>query len=233
MHLYRIGIPNLMTHPNPMDANFSKDRERMVQEQIIRRRISDPATLASMRQVPRDVFVPSTLRQYAYDDGPLPIGEGQTISQPYIVALMTQAAELNASSIVLEIGTGSGYAAAILSRIAKEVYTIERIRSLAEVAQHRFLELDYKNVHVKVGDGSLGWPEKGPFDAIIVTAGAPVVPASFLSQLKVGGRVIIPVGNTFTQELLRLRKTEQNTYLQEILELVRFVPLIGKQGWEA
>lgn len=203
----------------------------MVREQLVPRGIRDAATLAAMETVPRHLFVPSDARSYAYSDGPLPIGEGQTISQPYIVALMTQAAELTPASIVLEIGTGSGYAAAVLSRIAQEVYTIERLPHLAERAEATLKEIEYQNVHIKVDDGTLGWAEKGPFDAIIVTAGAPTVPAAYVEQLKPSGRIIIPVGDSFAQHLLRLRKTKDNLYTQEILEYVRFVPLIGKNGW--
>lgn len=214
-----------------MDQDFSFLRQRMVREQLEPRGIDDPAALAAMRTVPRHLFVPISLANYAYSDSPLPIGEGQTISQPYIVALMTQAAQLNKSSKVLEIGTGSGYAAAILSCIAKQVYTVERIPELAEKAEKLFLELGYTNIKVLVGDGSLGWPENGPYDAIIVTAGAPVVPQSFLTQLNIGGKVIIPVGDSLSQQLLRLRKTKEGEYSRELLGLVRFVPLIGEQGW--
>lgn len=214
-----------------MDLDFSHLRQRMVQEQIARRGVSDSKVLEAMRSVPRHLFISPTLQANAYDDNPLPIGEGQTISQPYIVALMIQAAQVDSSSKVLEIGTGSGYAAAVLSRIAKEVHTIERLPGLAKKAAEVLTALDYGNVHVHVGDGSLGLPEQGPYDAIIVTAGAPVVPLSFSSQLNVGGRIIIPVGDALSQELLRLRKTAENTFSQEVIEFVRFVPLIGKEGW--
>ena len=162
------------------------ERERMVARQIRPRGIDDQATLNAMLEVPRHLFVPSALRSAAYEDGPLPIGEGQTISQPYIVALMTQAAELDRESVVLEIGTGSGYGAAVLSRLAKEVYTVERIPALAIQAEKVLKECGYDNVHVKVENGTLGWPDKGPYDAILVTAGAPFVPEPFSSQLKTG-----------------------------------------------
>lgn len=215
-----------------MNEPFASLRTKMVEEQIKRRGIRDLATLNAMLEVPRHLFVPHHMEQYAYEDGPLLIGHGQTISQPYIVALMTEAAELKPDSVVLEIGTGSGYAAAVLSKISKEVYTVERIPELSEQAEKVIHQLGYSNIHFKVGDGTLGWKEKGPFDAILVTAGAPVVPESFLEQLKVGGRVIIPVGDSISQQLLRLRKNEKNTYDRELLELVRFVPLIGEQGWK-
>ncbi len=215
-----------------MQNSYEAQRKNMVEMQIRRRGIIDPATLQAMQEVPRHLFVPENLRPYAYDDGPLPVGSGQTISQPYIVALMTQAAEIAPGSIFLEIGTGSGYAAAIASRLAKEVYTIERIPALTEQAQVIINQLNYDNIYFKIGDGTLGWPEKGPFDAIVVTAGAPVIPESFLPQLKVGGRVIIPVGDAISQQLWRLRKLPDNTYFREMLEFVRFVPLIGKEGWQ-
>lgn len=205
-------------------------REAMVEHQIKRRGVNDPATLKAMLEVPRHLFVPPDLQKFAYEDSPLPIGQGQTISQPYIVALMTQAAELAPDAAVLEIGTGSGYAAAVLSRIVAKVYTIERLEPLALQAETQLKELGYDNVIVKAGDGTLGWPEAAPFDAIIVTAGAPVVPASFLSQLKEGGKVIIPVGDALSQQLLRLRKNK-GQFQREMLEHVRFVPLIGEQGW--
>lgn len=203
----------------------------MVDNQIRRRSVSDKAALAAMLEVPRHLFVPENIRKYAYEDSPLSIGHGQTISQPFIVALMIQAAQLEPDAVVLEIGTGSGYAAAVLSRMVKDVYTIERIPNLSAGAGKVIKQLGYSNVHLKIGDGSLGWPEKGPYDAIIVTAGAPVVPDSFLNQLKTGGRIIIPVGDAISQQLLRLRKTSNGQLTQEILEWVRFVPLIGKQGW--
>ncbi|MGA8164661.1 MAG: protein-L-isoaspartate(D-aspartate) O-methyltransferase [Waddliaceae bacterium] len=211
---------------------YVEKRKQMVEYQLIPRDIHDPATLESMAAVPRHCFVPSKLHHYAYEDGPLEIGYGQTISQPYIVALMTQAAEVESSSHVLEIGTGSGYAAAILSLIVQEVYTVERIPQLATQAQERFAQLGYDNIHVKVANGTLGWPEKAPFDAIIVTAGAPVIPESLLEQLKPAGRMVIPVGDAFSQELVRIRKSLTGKDHHEFLGPVRFVPLIGEEGWE-
>lgn len=207
-------------------------RQRMIEEQIKRRGVSDPATLNAMSIVPRHEFVPSLLKESAYEDTPLPIGLGQTISQPYIVALMTQSAELKPGETILEIGTGSGYAAAVLSRIVDHVFTIERIDDLVQRSKSCYKELGYHNIEVKSGDGSLGWPEKGPFDAIIVTAGAPVIPHSLKEQLKPGGRLIIPVGDAFSQKLLRIRKDKDNHFTEETVEFVRFVPLIGEEGWK-
>jgi protein-L-isoaspartate(D-aspartate) O-methyltransferase len=215
-----------------MDEGYALLRRGMVERQLRWRGIKDEKVLSSMESVPRHLFVPLSLEGYAYEDSPLPIEEGQTISQPYIVALMIQAAEVTSESRVLEIGTGSGYAAAVLSRIVKEVYTVERIETLAVKAKERFASLNYENIFVKIGDGTLGWAEKGLFDAIIVTAGAPVVPHSLQDQLKSGGRLVVPVGNAFMQELKRYRKGE-GLLTAETLEFVRFVPLIGKEGWKA
>ena len=209
---------------------LNEDRERMVATQIEARGITDPFVLDAMRSVPRERFVPASLAECAYDDGPLPIGEGQTISQPYIVAVMTQAARIKPGERVLEIGTGSGYGAAVLSRVAAEVYTIERIGALAETARRRLSELGYANVHVLEGDGSLGWAEHAPYDAILVTAGAPRVPKTLLSQLVIGGRLIMPVGPHYGQRLVRVTRTDSHEYDHENLEAVAFVPLIGAEG---
>jgi protein-L-isoaspartate(D-aspartate) O-methyltransferase len=206
-------------------------RQEMVKRQLIPRGIRDSATLDSFLRVPREHYCLPSYRSHAYDDGPLPIGEGQTISQPYIVALMTQAAELGPNSTVLEIGTGSGYQAAILSNIAHRIYTVERIPSLAETAREALKRDGFLNVEVKVDDGTLGWPEKGLFDAIIVTAAGPDIPKSLLEQLKVGGRLIIPIGDAWSQRLVRVRKLSATETREEHLENVRFVPLIGEQGW--
>ena len=213
-------------------TDFDAKRKKMVETQLIPRSITDAATLESMSKVPRHLFVPEEIIDYAYEDGPLKIGHGQTISQPYIVALMTQAAQLTPSSKVLEIGTGSGYAAAVLSRIVQEVYTIERIPELAEQAREKLASIGYDNVKVKLANGTLGWPEMGPFDAIIVTAGGPEVPKSLLNQLETDGRLVIPVGSHFSQELVRVRNLGSGEYVQEFLGAVRFVPLIGEEGWE-
>jgi len=209
-------------------------REQMVEDQIAARGVRDPGVLAAMRAVPRDAFVVDGLARLAYDDRPLPIGDGQTISQPYIVAAMTEALGLQPRDRVLEIGTGSGYAAAVLATIVAEVYTIERLESLAESARRRLAELGYANVRVRCGDGSLGWPEHAPYDAIVVTAGGPDVPPSLLRQLAVGGRLVMPVGATpRVQELVRVTRTAETAYERETLEKVAFVPLIGAEGWSA
>ena len=198
----------------------------MVERQLLPRGIHDEKVIAAMLQVPRHQFVPERLQDEAYADGPLPIGEGQTISQPYIVALMTEAARLKPTDKVLEIGTGSGYQAAILAKIVKEVYTVERIASLSQHAQKTCEALGYTNIHFKIDDGTLGWPEHALYDAILVTAGAPELPQALLEQLAPHGSLIIPVGDTTSQQLLRITHTTQ-----ELIELVRFVPLIGEQGW--
>lgn len=204
----------------------------MVEEQLVARGIRDPAVLAAMDKVPRDKFVSELQARYAYEDGPLPIGEGQTISQPYIVAVMTEALGLTRADRALEIGTGSGYAAAVLAEIASEVYTVERLAPLAERARRRLRDLGYANVHVLTGDGTLGWPEHAPYDAIVVTAGGPRVPDALLDQLAVGGRLVIPVGDLpCAQRLVRVVRTGADDYRHEPLEEVAFVPLIGAQGW--
>ena len=211
---------------------LTRDRERMVTTQIETRGITDPLVLAAMRAVPREHFVPATLARFAYDDRPLPIGEGQTISQPYIVAVMAQAVGLKPGARVLEIGTGSGYGAAVLSRIAAEVYTVERVRALVEEARDRLAGLGYANVHVLEGDGTLGWAEHAPYDAIVVTAGGPRVPEALLSQLAAGGRLIMPVGSGARhQRVVGVTRTEAAEYRYEDLEEVAFVPLIGAEGW--
>jgi protein-L-isoaspartate(D-aspartate) O-methyltransferase len=211
---------------------LSEDRERMVTTQIEGRGITDPLVLDAMRAVPRERFVPASMARFAYDDGPLPIGKGQTISQPYIVAVMTAAVRIKPGERALEIGTGSGYGAAVLSRIAGEVYTVERIGELAESARRRLAELGYDNVHVLEGDGSLGWPEHAPYEAILVTAGGPRVPKALLHQMAVGGRLIMPVGaDPRSQRLVRVTRTDAHEYEDENLEYVAFVPLIGAEGW--
>jgi protein-L-isoaspartate(D-aspartate) O-methyltransferase len=207
-------------------------RERMVEQQISARGIRSPLVLKAMRAVAREQFVPEHLREFAYEDAPQPIEDGQTISQPYIVALMADAALLSGGEKVLEIGTGSGYAAAILARIAGEVYTIERISSLASKAAATLSSLGFSNVHVRHGDGTLGWPEQGPFDAIIVSASSPKIPETLKTQLKTGGRLIVPVGEDFrAQELLRVTRLDEDTYKTEDIADVRFVPLLGQEGW--
>jgi len=220
--------------PPAWARDFRDERERMVEIQIAARGIRDPWVLHAMRTVPRERFVPASLQESAYDDGPLPIGEGQTISQPYIVARMTETVEPRPGDRALEIGTGSGYAAAVLATIVSEVYTIERLGGLADTAGRRLAALGYRNVHVRCGDGTLGWPEHAPYDAIIVTAGGPFVPSSLLEQLAIGGRLIMPVGSTLRfQQLVRVTRLTADTYRREELEGVAFVPLIGKHGWGA
>jgi protein-L-isoaspartate(D-aspartate) O-methyltransferase len=212
--------------------DFTQRRRQMVNTQLAGRDIHDPAVLEAMRIVPREAFVPTDKAQLAYADSPLPIGHGQTISQPYIVAMMTQALELASQERVLEIGTGSGYAAAILSRIARQVFTVERHAELAHEAEIRFRELGYDNIHVHIGDGTLGWPEHAPYDAIVVTAGGPDIPDPLLEQLAIGGRLVIPVGVKFdVQQLVCVRRSSDDEYVRENLVGVRFVPLVGAAGW--
>ena len=200
----------------------------MVASQLAARGIRDPRVLDAMRTVPREAFVPEYLRESAYLDSPLPIGSGQTISQPHVVAFMIEALDLKGGEKVLEIGAGSGYAAAVLGQIAGQVYAIERIRELADRARETLDALGYDNVQVRHGDGTKGWPEQAPFDAIAVAAGAKKVPEPLKHQLKEGGRVIIPVGrNAPFQQLKRITRVSQNEYAEEDLIPVRFVPLIG------
>lgn len=213
-------------------VNFEIARKRMVQEQLVARGITTPHLLDVFRKVPRHLFVQEAMAVQAYSDGPLPIGEKQTISQPYIVALMTDLLELTSKDHVLEIGTGSGYQTAILASLVRRVWTIERIRPLAMQARKVLDTLHLLNVNIKVGDGTLGWPEEGPFDAILVTAGAPAVPETLAAQLAPGGRLVIPVGDEANQTLLRIRKSADGTLSQETGIGCRFVPLIGQQGWQ-
>jgi len=204
----------------------------MVEKQIAGRGVEHQAVLDAMRAVPREKFVPEAAVDFAYEDRPLGIEAGQTISQPYVVALMAAALELSPRDRVLEIGAGSGYAAAVLSRVAAEVYAIERHAVLVELARRRMKDLGYDNVHIFHGDGTLGCPEHAPYDAIVVSAGGPSVPDALRAQLVIGGRLVIPVGTTPPeQELLRVTRTGQNEYEQEDLGSVRFVPLIGVHGW--
>jgi len=211
--------------------NFQRNRLRMVEEQIAGRGIKDPRLIVAMRKVPRHLFVEEALQDQAYSDHPLPIGEKQTISQPYMVALMTEALALTGKEKVLEIGTGSGYQAAILAELASKVFTVERILSLAMRARELLLQLNYSNVEVKFSDGTVGWPDESPFDAIMVTAGSPEIPQPLIDQLKVGGRMAIPVGDANAQDLIRIVKTEDGIK-KENWGGCRFVKLIGKYGWE-
>ena len=207
-------------------ADLAAARERMVVEQIEARDVTDKLTLAALRKVPRHLFVTPGSAKHAYEDYPLPIGHGQTISQPYIVAFMTQALGLKGGEKVLEVGTGSGYQAAVLAEIAKSVYTIEILEPLADEARERLARLGYKNVKVRSGDGYLGWPEAAPFDAIIVTAAAPRIPEPLKDQLKEGGRLVIPVGDEY-QELMVVTRRGGSFEEQRVIP-VRFVPMTGK-----
>jgi len=209
------------------DAEQWRRLQAMVDSQIEGRGLSDPATLAAMRKVPRWEFVPENLRNRAFEDNPLPIGAGQTISQPYIVAYMTEALRLEPGDRVLEIGTGSGYQAAILAEIAAEVYTIEIVASLGEEAEETLNRLGYDNVHVRIGDGYRGWPEAAPFDAIIVTCAPDHVPQPLLDQLKDGGRLVLPLGGQYPQTLKRFTR-RGDTFDEEDLEPVLFVPMTGE-----
>lgn len=213
--------------------DLESGRRAMVERHLARRGIHDARVLDAFRRVPREAFVPAELTEFAYEDTPLPIGQGQTISQPYIVALTIQELELRGGERVLEVGTGSGYAAAVLGCIAKEVYTIERISDLADSAGDRLQRLGFSNVHVTCGDGSLGWPEHAPYDAIEVAAGGPNAPPALLEQLALGGRLVMPIGtNDDSQVLVRITREGENDYRQESLGDVRFVPLIGEQAWD-
>jgi len=206
------------------------ERRGMIEMQIRKRGVSSPRVLEAMAAVPRHEFVPMKFRNEAYADKPLPIGEGQTISQPYMVAAMTEALELTGAERVLEIGTGSGYQAAVLSLLVSQVFTVESHTPLALTAQERLTNLGYANVHVHNGDGSAGFPDAAPYDAILVTAGAPEIPQVFAGQLREGGRLVIPVGRQKTQELMQVRK--QNGELKSYaLFACQFVPLLGRYGW--
>jgi protein-L-isoaspartate(D-aspartate) O-methyltransferase len=218
-----------------VDAEIDRDprRKRMVARQIAARGVRSPQVLRAMRRVRREGYVPAELTELAYDDEPLPIGEGQTISQPYIVALMVEAMDLHGGERVLEIGTGSGYAAAVLAEIAGEVYTVERHEALARAARERLSRDGYDSVQVRHGDGTLGWPTAAPFDAIVVSAGGPDVPPALREQLAIGGRLVMPVGGERnSQTLKRITRLDPEEYREEDLGGVRFVPLLGAQGWE-
>jgi len=211
--------------------DFPKARLKMVEEQIVSRGIKDAKLIAAAKKIPRHLFVEEALQNQAYSDHPLPIGEKQTISQPYMVALMTEALLLSGKEKVLEIGTGSGYQTAILAELSEKVFSIERIRSLAIRARKLLYELGYFNVEIKIFDGTFGWIEERPFDAIIVTAGSPDIPQPLIDQLAMGGRLVIPVGDAFVQDLFRVTKVEEGIK-KEDLGGCRFVKLIGKYGWE-
>ena len=210
--------------------NWVRQREKMVREQIARRGIRDERVLDAMRSVPRHLFVPAEARERAYWDGPLPIGCNQTISQPYIVAAMTSLLELKGEENVLEIGTGSGYQAAVLARLARMVHTVERHENLARQAATLFAELGIANITVHIGDGSAGWPECAPYQAVVITAAAPSVPRTILDQLADGGRLVLPVGGSGGQDLQRWRR-QGDTFALEAIFPVSFVPLRGEEGW--
>jgi len=210
-------------------SRFVKQREAMVRIQIESRGIKDPVTLYSMRKVERHKFVPAKYQNQAYEDHPLPIGENQTISQPYIVALMTEVLDLQKNEKVLEVGTGSGYQAAVLAEICDHVYTIEIIEILGKRAQKILADSGYANVNVRIGDGYQGWEEHGPFDAIIVTCAPTHIPEPLKNQLAEGGKMVIPVGRTFAQELVLLTKQNGKMIQKDIIP-VRFVPMLGENG---
>ena len=215
-----------MSPPSTFDIN----RERMIEEQLIPRGINDQNVLEAMRQVPRHLFVEDAMQAHAYGDFPLPIGSGQTISQPYIVALMTQALHLTGSEKILEIGTGSGYHAAILSRLCQKVFTVERIDGLVGRARKVFDRLHYHNIISRIDDGTVGWPAEAPFDGIVVTAGGPRIPEPLLAQLADPGRLIMPVGGQGVQDLQLVEKRGGGITVATV-EQVRFVDLIGAYGW--
>lgn len=204
----------------------------MVEEQLRQREVVDQRVLEAMEEVPRHLFVPQDSRTAAYEDYPLPIGQGQTISQPYIVALMLQALELTGNEHALEVGTGSGYQAAVLSRLVKHVYTVEIIPELADSARTILKQLQYDNVEVVAANGSIGWKAGAPYDAIIVAAASPVVPHALVEQLRDGGRLVLPVGSLVQQRLLRIRKREEEISTED-LGGCAFVPLVGEEGWKS
>ena len=212
--------------------SYDKERQRMVDDQIVCRGIRDERVLAAMRKVPRHEFLPEAIRGMSYADSALPIGESQTMSQPYMVALMSELLRLTGKERVLEIGTGSGYQAAVLAELCAKVYTVERIKSIADKARLSLDRLGYKSVAVKVYDGTYGWKEMSPFDAIIVTAGSPEIPGPLVDQLRVGGRMVIPVGERYGQQLLTVIRTAEGTIIETSIPCV-FVPLIGNHGWKA
>ena len=211
--------------------NYSIARRRMVEEQVIARGVRDPRVISAMLQVPRHKFVEEAMESQAYQDAPLPIGEKQTISQPYMVAVMSEALALDGTDKVLEVGTGSGYQAAVLALLADRVFSLERIPALARRARKALDACGYSKVNIRLADGTLGWQEMAPFDAIMVTAGAPFVPQGYLDQLAVGGRLVIPVGDLTNQMLMRITRMSETEFKEEQLLGCRFVPLVGNHGW--
>jgi len=217
-----------------MIRSFQRERDRMVEAQIAGRGIRDDHVLRAMRTVPRERFVDEHLAPYAHDDGPLPIGAEQTISQPFMVAWMVEAAGVGPADVVLEVGTGSGYAAAVLAQVAASVHSIERHEALTRSARMRLDALGYRGIHLRTGDGTLGWPEAAPFDAILVAAAGPQVPHPLKEQLRLGGRLLMPLdvgAPGGTQQLLRVVRRGEDEFEQEVLGGVAFVPLIGRHGW--
>lgn len=227
-----LGAPVPRDLPGPPTARFARERERMVEEQLVRRGITDARVLEAMRKVPRHLFVEEALRDRAYGDHPLPIGEGQTISQPYIVGIMTQLLHLTGSEKVLEIGSGSGYQTAVLAELARRVCSVERIASLAARARATLEAMGYTNVWVRTADGTFGWPDEAPFDRILVSAAAPAVPEPLFDQLVEGGRMVLPVGDPFAQTLTVVDRVGGEKKISADSGCV-FVKLIGKYGWEA
>jgi protein-L-isoaspartate(D-aspartate) O-methyltransferase len=222
----------LSSGPSGKDGDGTEaQRQRMVQEQLRARGIRDEAVLETMGRIPRERFLPKEQQHLAYHDRALPNASGQTVSQPYMVAVMTEALKLRPSDRVLEIGTGSGYQTAVLSPLASAVFSVERIQGLSEAARVALSELACENVSLRVGDGTLGWPEEAPFDAILVTAGAPKIPGPLLEQLTEGGRLVVPVGDRSIQELVRATRTREGHEAEKLLSC-RFVPLVGEEGWE-
>jgi protein-L-isoaspartate(D-aspartate) O-methyltransferase len=215
-----------------MRTDYIQARERMVEEQLVGRDIHDPRVLRAMAKVPRHLFLENELWDQAYEDHPLPIGSDQTISQPYMVALMAEALELKGAEKVLEVGTGSGYAAAVLAELCAEIFTVEVVEELALKARTLLSSLGYRNVSVLVGDGTLGWEEHAPYDAVIISAAAPCIPRPLLEQLKIPGRLLFPMGEKDLQTLVRLRK-DQGGIREEYLGECLFVKLKGRYGWEA
>ena len=214
------------------NSYYAEQREKMVQRQVRARGIRDEAILNALREVPREVFVLERYKAAAYDDSPLPIPAGQTISQPYVVSLMIRALRLGPEDKVLEVGSGSGYAAAILSRIVSEVHAVERHEELVQYAQERLDEIGYDNVHVHHADGTMGWPPAAPYEGIMVSASGPRIPQSLEEQLAIGGRLVMPIGRARgLQTLIRLIRIGEEEYEEKDLGGVRFVPLIGEEGW--
>jgi protein-L-isoaspartate(D-aspartate) O-methyltransferase len=213
-------------------TDFARLRHRMVEDDVRARGVRDESVLRAMDGVPREAFVPESQRAQAYEDRPLPIGDGQTISQPYIVAFMLEALAPKSTDKALEVGAGSGYAAAVLGATCREVYAIERIERLAVTSASTLATLNIRNVHIRYDDGSQGWSDEAPFDVILVSAGAPAVPETLQAQLAIGGRMVIPLGSDpRVQELVRITRRSQHEYVREDIADVRFVPLIGREGW--